>query len=247
MRAVSVKAGGGSIPCSGESGVRYTGYSDPAGCAKGIRVQQILVLEDMAETRAWLVRTVAECFPGSTVAEAARLSDALSLVERQAFDLALVDLNLPDGDGFALLRRLSQTRPETLGIVTTIMASDAAIVAALSAGASGYLLKSDPPEMFARQLRLIASGAPALSPAIARRIMAHFRQTGPNHGGDHTLTPREQEVLSLIARGLRTGEVATNLGCANSTVATHVKSIYRKLGVSSRAEAATEASRLGLL
>ena len=85
--------------------------------------------------------------------------DALSLVERQAFDLALVDLNLPDGDGFALLRRLSQTRPETLGIVTTIMSSDAAIVAALSAGASGYLLKSDPPEMFEPNEAVVLEGA----------------------------------------------------------------------------------------
>ncbi len=89
-------------------------------------------------------------------------------------------------------------------------------------------------------------GVPALSPSIARRIMEHFSLTGPTDVPDCQLTEREVEVLTLIARGLRNAEVAEILGLAQTTIASYIKSVYRKLGISSRAEASWHATRLGL-
>ena len=91
----------------------------------------------------------------------------------------------------------------------------------------------------------MAEGLPALSPSVARRIMEHFRRTGPA-APDNDMTGREREVLGLIGRGLRNAEVAVQLGISENTVAGYIKSIYRKLGISSRAEASWHASRLGL-
>jgi DNA-binding NarL/FixJ family response regulator len=210
-------------------------------------IRSILMVEDAQQSRQFLGGLLAEIFPAADVSEAADMRTALHFCDRRQFDLALVDLQLPDGNGYTVLRRLAQTQTDVVAIVTTVMGSDSAIVAALSAGAQGYLLKSDPPEMIARHLRAIPDGAPPLSPAIARRVMDHFRATGPNAEGDTGLTPREAEVLGLVARGLRVSDVAGVLDLAPSTVSSHIKSVYRKLGISSRAEAAYQAARMGLL
>ena len=210
-------------------------------------MQRILILEDVAETRTWLAGVVRRCFAGARVTEAATLSEARGALRHARFDLALIDLSLPDGDGTTILRELSAATPDTLAIVTTVMASDEAVVGALAAGASGYLLKSDPEPAMERHLRLLSDGVPALSPSIARRIMEHFRKAADTVQPDVALTARESETLSMIARGLRVAEVAQAMGIADSTVTTHVKAIYRKLGISTRAEAATEAARRGLL
>lgn len=162
------------------------------------------------------------------------------------FDLALIDLGLPDGSGLEVLRSLCLVCPTTIPIVTTVMGDDASIVAALSAGAQGYLLKESPADLLTRHLLQLAEGIPAISPSVARRIMEHFRRTGPAASPDGELTAREREVLALIGRGLRNSEVAADLGMAESTVASHIKAIYRKLGISSRAEASWHATRMGL-
>jgi len=166
-------------------------------------------------------------------------------VAARDFEVALIDLGLPDGSGLDVLRNLRLVRPQTICVVTTVMGDDASIVGALSAGAQGYLLKEQPQDLLTRQLRQVAEGIPALSPSVARRIMEHFRRTGPA-APDDDLTMREREVLGLIGRGLRNGEVAAQLTIAETTVAGYIKSIYRKLGISSRAEASWHAARLGL-
>lgn len=132
-------------------------------------------------------------------------------------------------------------------VVATVMGDDAHIVAALGAGAAGYLLKEQPRDVLTLQLRQLSEGIPALSPPVARRIMDHFRLTGPNAGPQAGLTPREREVLGLIGRGLRIADAAKALGLAEGTITTHIKAIYRKLDIGTRAEAALHASRLGLL
>ncbi|MBP0482740.1 response regulator transcription factor [Sagittula salina] len=210
-------------------------------------MRSVLILEDNAETRLWMEEIVARVFPQATVATAALVADAKALARTQVFDLALVDLSLPDGEGLELIRLLSKDSPETQAVVTTIMGSDAAVVSALSAGAAGYLLKTEDAEAVARHLSQVAYGIPALSPAIARRIMKHFSYTGPVADAPEGLTQRETEALRLIAQGLRVSEVASEMGIAESTVSTYIKSIYRKLGISNRAEATFEATRLGLM
>lgn len=208
-------------------------------------MKQVLIVEDVAETRRWLAELVAKAYPQARIRMAESLRAAASL-EPLPVDLALIDLCLPDGSGLDVLRQLRDADPGAIKVVTTVMGDDASIVAALSAGADGYLLKETDPAVLLRQLVQLSLGIPALSPAVARRIMEHFRLTGPADTNDAGLTERESQVLSLIARGLRNAEVAAAMGIADSTVAGHIKVIYRKLGIGSRAEAAWHASRLGL-
>lgn len=205
-----------------------------------------LIVEDILETRLWLAEIVASAFPNCSVHEAATARDGLQAVESRGFDLALIDLGLPDGSGLEVLREIKRRTPHAICVITTVMGEDSHIVAALSAGAQGYLLKEQPAELLSRQLTQLSAGVPALSPSIARRIMQHFQRTGPAEPGDDGLSEREKQTLALISRGYRNSDVAGQLGIAESTVASHIKSIYRKLGISSRAEAAWHATRLGL-
>ncbi len=210
-------------------------------------IKQVLIVEDVSQSRAFLVEILMRIFPEVEVKEATDVRSALALCVRFQFDLALVDLQLPDGEGYSVLRKLGETQTAVTSIVTTAMGSDSAIVSALSAGADGYILKSDPPDLIASQLRQIPEGGSLLSPAIARRVLDHFRVTGPNVDDEAILTARETEVLSLVGKGLRVVDVAIALELAPSTISSHIKSIYRKLNISSRAEAAFQAARLGLL
>lgn len=209
-------------------------------------MNRILIVEDVTETRRWLADIARTAFPGCRIDEAASMRAGLAAVAGADFDLALIDLGLPDGSGLEVLRSLRLLCPRTVGVVTTVMGDDAHIVAALSAGAQGYLLKEQPAAQLSRQLVQLTEGVFALSPSIARRIMEHFRLTGPAANSDQALTTREKEVLAFISRGLRNADVARSLNIAESTVASHIKAIYRKLDISTRAEASWHASRLGL-
>lgn len=214
-------------------------------------MHSILVVEDIPEVRDWLAGIAVAAFPGAAVRLAGDVGNALQAVRSGSFDLALVDLVLPDGSGIAALRALAAAQPDCLAVVTTVLGDDASIVGALAAGAQGYLLKDQPEAVQIRQLRQLADGMPALSPPVARQLLAHFRAAAPpaapRPDSENGLTPREREVLSYIARGLRAGEVGRAMGISEHTVCGYIKSIYRKLDISSRAEAATEAARLGLM
>jgi len=205
----------------------------------------VLIVEDLRETRTWLGEIARGAFPDCRIVEAAGVREAMLRLAAEQFDIALIDLGLPDGSGLDVLRRLRQDQPQATCIVTTVMGDDASIVGALSAGAQGYLLKEQARELLVRQLTDTVRGVPALSPSVARRIMEHFRRTGPNTD-DTALTAREREVLALVGRGLRNAEVARSLQLSDHTVAGYIKSIYRKLDISSRAEASWHAARLGL-
>lgn len=208
--------------------------------------ENLLIVEDVAEALEWLTGVVRSAFPGSTVVQARNVRDAISRIEGTRWDMALVDLGLPDGSGLDVIRRLKSASPDTMCIVSTVLGDDAHIVAALSAGAQGYILKGQPEAVVRRQLIQLQHGIPALSPTIAKRIMEHFRRTRPVDDEVESLTAREADVLTMVSKGLRNAEVARALGLAESTIATHIKSIYRKLGISSRAEAALHATRMGL-
>ncbi|AUX70448.1 DNA-binding response regulator [Porphyrobacter sp. HT-58-2] len=207
---------------------------------------RVLILEDHADMRAWLTGVVLEAAPDARILTAPDMRTALDLLaQHESFDLALVDLGLPDGSGLEVLRAIKAKSPQTLACVATILGNDTTVVAALAAGADGYLLKDQTSALLVRQIRQMLDGVPALSPAIARRIMTHFRNTGPVTE-EAELTPREREVLGHIGKGLRNHEVAGLLGIGTNTVAAHIKAVYAKLGISSRAEAAWHATKLGL-
>ena len=213
-------------------------------------MKNILLLEDLPEIRSWLRKLVLQVFPGAHIAESARVADALSLVGSVKFDLALVDLGLPDGSGVDVVAKLRDVQPETQSVVVTIHDDDEHLFPALQAGAFGYILKEQPRELITEQLQRISQGEPPLSPSIARRVMAYFAAMAKPHVSPSpinvSLTERESEVLLRVAKGYTLPEIGVQLGLSRHTIADYVKQIYRKLNVSSRAEAALEAQRLGL-
>ncbi len=212
-------------------------------------MENILLLEDLPEIRVWLRKLVLQVFPLAKIAESARVQDALDLATAVKFDLALIDLGLPDGSGVSVVAKLRDVQPDAQSVVVTIHDDDEHLFPALQAGAFGYILKEQPRELITEQLQRISQGEPPLSPSIARRVMAHFRsQNKPlaANMGNISLTDRESEVLLRVAKGYTLPEIGVQLGLSRHTIADYVKQIYRKLNVSSRAEAALEAQRLGL-
>jgi DNA-binding NarL/FixJ family response regulator len=209
-------------------------------------MKNVAIIEDISETRQWLVQLVKQAFPDCFISEGRDVRQGLHLAKGLPQNLVLIDLGLPDGSGIDVVRAFRVQQPATLVVVSTVMGDDGSILAALSAGAHGYLLKDSPPDVFVAQLSQLQNGYPALSPSIARRIMDHFAKSGFVREPDSDLTTREKEVLTLIGRGLRNTEVATTLGLTANTVSGYIKSIYQKLGISTRAQAAMKANRMGL-
>ena len=213
-------------------------------------MKTILLLEDLPEIRAWMRNLVLQVFPGATISESARVHDAIDLVGAVKFDLALIDLGLPDGSGVDVVTKLRDIQPETQSVVVTIHDDDEHLFPALQAGAFGYILKEQARELITEQLQRISQGEPPLSPSIARRVMAYFANKAKPRVDANlinvSLTDRESEVLLRVAKGYTLPEIGVQLGLSRHTIADYVKQIYRKLNVSSRAEAALEAQRLGL-
>ncbi len=214
----------------------------------------VLVVEDLPAIRAWLMETAQLAFPGAEVVAVARCSEAIEQVGQRPFGVALVDLELPDGCGVEVIQALRGQQPTAVSVVVTIHDDDEHLFPALQAGAFGYLLKDQPRDTLIAQLRRITDGEPPLSPPIARRVLSYFSAGGP-HGVDvarfdpHAvvLSARETDILQRVAKGYTLPEIAGQLGLSRHTVADYVKQIYRKLNVSSRAEAALEAARRGLV
>jgi DNA-binding NarL/FixJ family response regulator len=211
-------------------------------------MRNILLLEDDSGTRQWFSELLHSTFRDIVILEADTIARAKQLIACQDFSLAIVDIYLPDGQSFELITRIKQLGKSLYCVVVTAFDDDADIFTALKAGADGYLLKSQDKQKLADSLQGIMNGAPPLSPAIARRIMAHFREDQKMaEDRKALLTKREQDVLTMIAKGMTRIEVASNLSIQEGTVAGYIKRLYSKLNVSSRAEAALEARRLGLI
>lgn len=171
---------------------------------------KIWIVDDQAATRAWLGQAVRSAFPEAAVAEAGSLASARKLRLDSGWpDLALIDLRLPDGHGVELIAELHAARPHALGVVPTIFDDDAYLFDALRAGACSYLLKDQPVERIAEQLRGLADGAaPPLSPSLARRILHHLESNGAPPGAG------ERQLLQLRARGLPLHEALQQSGQA---------------------------------
>ncbi len=210
-----------------------------------------LIVEDIPEINQWLTDMVQHVFPNMTIHQAFDLRQARAIISAQStYRLALIDLGLPDGSGLDLIHQIAISHPDTVQVVTTIYDDDAHLFTALKAGAQGYLLKDHTPEIFQQHLRQIEYGVPAISPSIARKMLAYFQNHSVTVKKNQTpaaLTLRETEVLGCIGRGMRIGQTAQILHISEHTVSGYVKDIYRKLNISSRAEAALEADRRGLI
>jgi DNA-binding NarL/FixJ family response regulator len=230
----------------------------PKAAPRGSTIHQqaetrpIFILEDIPATRDWLRALVAEAYPGAEVDAAATLAEARKWLSTQREDVAvlcLVDLGLPDGSGVDFIRELLARLPSARPVVTSLYDDDDHLLSAMAAGAQGYLLKDHEPADIVRRLHAMDRGESPISPPMAQRILAHFRTHARFLGGQPDpvqLTPRETDVLRLIGRGLKVAEAANTLGLSETTVSGYLKTIYRKLDIGSRAEAAVEAVRRGL-
>lgn len=213
------------------------------------RFSACLVVEDAPSTRHWLREAAARAFPYLTIDDVGTVREAFDWLrrhERAARALLIVDLGLPDGSGLEIVRAASAGPVERTVIVATIFNDDEHLLSAFKAGAQGYLLKDGDLSAIADRLGRLGAGEPPLSPSIARRLLKHFRDA-PAFPSEAVLTPRESDTLRLIARGLTVAEAAAELKLKPQTVAGYVKIIYQKLNISSRAEAAREAIRRGMI
>ena len=212
-----------------------------------------LVLEDLPESQDLLCELLHTAFSGITVHAEASVAAALERIAKQPLDLALIDLALPDGSGVAVIQALADRNPDCMIVVATIYEDDAHLFPALRAGAQGYLLKDETLERLVAQLQGIVKGQPPLSPAVARRLLKHFREPAATPAPveetsqQSVLTAREREVLQQLSSGVTLARIAEDLGISRYTVGDHVKNIYRKLNISSRAQAALHAHNLGLM
>lgn len=195
----------------------------------------ILVVEDHAPTRDAIVSYLSTEVQGR-VLTAGSSERALGLIADQGseLDVALIDLNLGEQSGLVLIRALALLAVPS--IVLTISAAAADVSDALAAGATGYLLKDDPPEALVRALFDATRGRNPISSGVTHHLIRR-PSPGLTAGSEAGLTPREVEVLVALARGLTYVETAEALGCALGTIQTHVKSLYAKLEVNSKTEA----------
>jgi len=208
-------------------------------------IRQVLIVEDLPDVADWLRTQVAALLAPTAIELAATLAEGQACLETGSYDLALMDLGLPDGNGVALVRPFKEANPEALCVVTTIFDDAEHLFGSLRAGADGYLLKDDTEAEFAEQLAGILAGRPPLSASIARRLLEQFH---PVFGEkEATLTGREQDILTLIAKGLSVKNAAEKLGISHYTAAGYMKNVYAKLQVNTRAEATLKAIHMGLV
>ncbi len=217
----------------------------------------VIVVEDDPAFLARFCRIVAGAKDMSLLAAVGDLASARLAIRRQAPDVLLTDLGLPDGSGIELIRETARMHPATDIMVITVFGDEEHVLASIEAGATGYLLKDSLPEEFVSLIAQLRAGGSPISPVIARQLLKRFKpgvpagatstSSTPNAQPSPSLSARETEVLALIAKGFNFAEIARLLTLSPHTITAHVKKIYQKLAVHSRGEAVFEAGRMGLL
>jgi len=207
---------------------------------------RVLIVDDHAVVREGL-RTFLELQDGIEIAgEAADGREAVTRAVALKPDVILMDLMMPRGDGVTAMRALRARVPRSRVIVLTSFSDEQRLMPALEAGAHGYLLKDAEPSELARAVRAAHAGEAVIDPTVAQRLLSTLAGPRPAAAGGKSLTPREREVLELIAVGASNKRIALELGIAQKTVKTHVGHVLAKLGVSDRTQAALLAVRHGL-
>ena len=214
-------------------------------------VPRVVVADDQALVRAGF-RLILTADGIDVVAEATTGTEAVDAVRRHRPDVVLMDIRMPDMDGLTATRRiLSGADAAPRIIMLTTFDLDHYVYAALTAGASGFLLKDVTPEQLVNAVRLVRDGDALLAPAITRRLVERFTRRDADAPEIHrdltALTKRELEVLALLAHGLSNAELAGRLHLSEATVKTHVARILAKLGLRDRVQAVVVAYRTGLV
>jgi len=208
---------------------------------------RVWLVDDEEELLDSLTRALATSSIATSTRSFQRATDALRALEEPAdFDVALVDLGLPDLSGERLIAELTRARPRAAVVALTVRGDDVALFGALAAGAVGYLVKDVSLAELEAALQLAASGGAPLSPAVSGRVVRSFHGRRTT-GGAPRLTQREKQVLDLLCSGASYREAGRVLGIAEGTVQTYVKSLYEKLGVTSKAEAVRVAYETALI
>jgi DNA-binding NarL/FixJ family response regulator len=211
---------------------------------------RVLICDDQSLVRAGF-RLVLENHPDiEVVGEASNGEEAIHSAGRLEPEVVLMDIRMPQLDGIAATRAITARYPARVLVLTTYDL-DEYVYDALQAGASGFLLKDTPPTQLVDGIRAIAAGEALLAPTVTRRLIAEFARVGPATRGRPTaldeLTPRELEVLRLLARGLSNAEIAERLVVGDTTVKTHVAHVLGKLGLRDRVQAVVLAYESGLV
>jgi DNA-binding NarL/FixJ family response regulator len=211
----------------------------------------VLIADDQALVRAGF-RSILEAQEGITVVgEAADGRDAVDIARKRRPQVVLMDIKMPDLDGLEATRRiLAADDNETAVLMLTTFDLNEYVYDALRAGASGFLLKDVVPEDLIAAVRVVARGDGLIAPTVTKRLIEQFVRTAPPSTPPAELadlTPREVEVLTMIARGLSNGEIAADLVLSEATVKTHVKHVLAKLGVRDRVQAVVFAYESGLV
>ena len=233
---------------------------------------RVLVVEDDPRMRDFFAHSVSRCAELELAASVGTVAEALAWLDNDAntLDVLLTDLGLPDGSGLEVIRHAVKLHPLCEPLVISMFGDEDNVLASIEAGALGYIHKDSAPDDIAQTILEMKSGASPISPMIARKVLAKYARSrsrsgdaqvlpkqqmpvkngngnGNGNGAAPLLSPREQDVLSLIARGFSYAEIARLQQVSVHTVQTHIKNLYAKLSVHSKNEAVFEASRLGLL
>jgi DNA-binding NarL/FixJ family response regulator len=208
----------------------------------------VVVADDQAAVREPLAAVLAMSEDIEVVAAAADGAEVLAAVAAAAVDVVLMDLRMPVMDGIEATRRLSEEHPETAVVVLTTFADDDSILAALSAGARGYLTKNAGRQDIIRAIRAAAAGQSVLDREVQDRLLAtvRTRPQAPEQSLPADLTPREREVLTLIGQGLPNRAIAQQLFISEATVKTHINNLFAKADIRDRADAVRRALAAGL-
>lgn len=228
---------------------------------------RVLVVEDDPQMREFFAGSVARCPDLQLVGAVGSVAEAMAWLDNDAnmVDVLLTDLGLPDGSGLAVIRHATRLHPRCEPLVISLFGDEDNVLASIEAGALGYIHKDSAPDDIAQTILEMKNGASPISPMIARKVLAKYASSrqridevpaAPPRdavkppeplAAPPLLSPREHEVLMLIARGFSYAEIARLQSVSVHTVQTHIKNLYSKLSVHSKNEAVFEASRLGLL
>jgi DNA-binding NarL/FixJ family response regulator len=209
---------------------------------------RVLVVDDQSMVRAGFRMLLAGEPDIEVVAEAGNGLEAVASAARLRPDVVLMDIRMPELDGLEATRRILAADDASRVLILTTFDLDDYVYEALRIGASGFVLKDEPPERLISAIRIVAGGEALLSPTVTRRVIEHFtrlnRQTPPEAVG--TLTDRELDVFRLISQGLSNAEIGQQLFISDTTVKTHVTRLLQKLNLRDRAQAIVLAYRSGL-
>jgi two-component system, NarL family, response regulator LiaR len=206
---------------------------------------RVVIIEDHTLTREGM-KTALE-IPYDVVGEAADGVSGYDLVLKERPDVAIVDLGLPGLDGISLTQRIRSDSPRTHVVIVTMIDVEDEVLAALAAGADAYCLKSSPVSTLIDAVRITSEGGAYFDPAIAHVVLARFSPRTPATAHTSPLTPREADVLRLIADGKANTEIATQLNIGLGTVKGHIRDILEKLSAADRTQAAVVALRKGFI